>query len=523
MQHQPPHAETPPVESDDATEDPLATLNRSSPTTTTNNNNNNGNDNNISNNNVNISNNNNSNVSTEQQQRLNNHNGENQQPCDPVVALDHLNVELGRLRETKSDCALFRAYAARPQLFDDEHKRGFLHTENYVVKAAADRMIAYWEARADLFGEERMLLPMDRSGTLNGEDSLALDQGLLQLLPQKDLDGHGLIFFDPSRHNIKLGYSNESMLRVIWYIMHVAKEDPIIRENGFVLIVYPKLCTPEQIDRDIIAKGTTIIGSVMPLPWRGFHICHPCSSYNKYFPLVKMLSPTRIKDNIAVHFGTEEHVLECMAGYALPAERLPTELGGRDRLDYAKWLSDRKNVEGVDALRVSTPVPRPPSAHSEASDEVMKDAPKSPKKSAKAKTTKATKPKGTTTTTTSRPKTKRNIRTPSPSLPQADAAKSSAVGASPTPTTAASGASKTRRPGRKGDARMHRAVTLKIENPETSLVEALQEGGFNFDGLNEKGKPHHEVFDQDGVSLMQRKNQLLRRIRVEKKKKKEEA
>jgi len=520
MQHQPPHAETPPVESDDATEDPLATLNGSSPTNNNNigNNVNNVNNNNIGNNVNNVNNvNSNNNISTEQQQ-LNNI-GENQQPCDPVVALDHLNVELGRLRETKSDCALFRAYAARPQLFDDEHKRGFLHTENYVVKAAADRMIAYWEARADLFGEERMLLPMDRSGTLNGEDSLALDQGLLQLLPQKDLDGHGLIFFDPSRHNTKLSYSIESMLRVIWYIMHVAKEDPIINENGFVLIVYPKQCTPEQIDRNFIAKGTTIIGSVMPLPWKGFHICHPCSSYNKYFPLVKMLSPTRIKDNIAVHFGTDEHVLECMEGYALPADRLPTELGGRDRLDYTEWLSDRKNVEGVDALRVSTP--RPPSAHSEASDEVMKDAPKSPKKSAKAKTTSATKPKGTTTT--SRPKTKRNIRTPSPSPPQADAAKSSAaVGASPTATTAG-GAAKTRRPGRKGDARMHRAVTLKIENPETSLVEALQEGGFNFDGLKEKGKPHHEVFDQDGVSLMQRKNQLLRRIRVEKKKKKEEA
>ena len=70
---------------------------------------------------------------------------------------------------------------------------------------------------------------------------------------------------------------------------------------------------------------------------------------------------------------------------------------------------------------------------------------------------------------------------------------------------------------------MHRAVTLKMASNDKSLVEALQEGGFNFDGLNEKGKPHHEVFDQDGVSLMQRKNQLLRRIRVEKKKKKEEA
>mmetsp|Transcript_11423 Transcript_11423/g.24365 ORF Transcript_11423/g.24365 Transcript_11423/m.24365 type:complete len:133 (-) Transcript_11423:7-405(-) len=97
-----------------------------------------------------------------------------QQPCDPAEALNQLNAELGVLRETRSDSALFSAYSSHPQVFNDEHKMAFLHTENYVVKAAADRMFSYWEARADLFGEERMVLPMDKSGTLNPEDSLAL-------------------------------------------------------------------------------------------------------------------------------------------------------------------------------------------------------------------------------------------------------------------------------------------------------------------------------------------------------------
>lgn len=73
-------------------------------------------------------------------------------------------------------------------------------------------MVAYWEARADLFGEEGMLRPMDKSGVLREEDALALDRGVLQLLPQKDLDGRALIFYDPSRHDPKLGYSNESMV-----------------------------------------------------------------------------------------------------------------------------------------------------------------------------------------------------------------------------------------------------------------------------------------------------------------------
>eukprot|EP00571_Detonula_confervacea_P006130 CAMPEP_0172314744 /NCGR_PEP_ID=MMETSP1058-20130122/23296_1 /TAXON_ID=83371 /ORGANISM="Detonula confervacea, Strain CCMP 353" /LENGTH=498 /DNA_ID=CAMNT_0013028685 /DNA_START=66 /DNA_END=1562 /DNA_ORIENTATION=+ len=462
-----------------------------------------------------------------------------QQPCDPVEALDQLNIELGKLREAGSDSALYRAHALQPQLFDDAHKKSFLHTENYVVKAAADRMVAYWEARAELFGEEGMLRPMDKSGALKDEDALALDRGVIQLLPQKDLDGHALIFYDPSRHDTKSCYSNESMLRVIWYIMHVAMEDPATRDNGFVLIVYPKQCTPEQIDRDIIAKGSAIIGSVMPLPWRGFHICHPCSSYNKYFPLVKMLSPTEIKDNIAVHFGTDEHVLQCMASYSLPADRLPKELGGMEELEYSKWISDRKEAEGEDALRV--PTPPPARAEPESADEVMEDAPTSPQGSvtvsstaARAGTAKASSgvaarsgtAKASSGVAARSGTASLRSGTASPRSSNASPASSSPSATAPSPPAApksSSAAGKTRRPGRKGDARMHRAVTVKIENADKSLVEALQDGGFNFDGLNEKGRPHHEVFDQDGVSLMQRKNQLLRRIRVEKKKKKEES
>ncbi len=74
------------------------------------------------------------------------------------------------------------------------------------------------------------------------------------------------------------------------------------------------------------------------------------------------------------------------------------------------------------------------------------------------------------------------------------------------------------RPGRKGDVRMHRAVVYKMENMDASLVAALTHGGFEFEGLGTKGKAHHEVFDQDGISLTQRKNQLLRRVRNEKRK-----
>ena len=78
-------------------------------------------------------------------------------------------------------------------------------------------MVAYWEARADLFGEEGMILQCDKTGSLKGEDASALERGVLQLLPVKDTDGRGVIYYDPSRHDPKLNYSSESMVRYLRY------------------------------------------------------------------------------------------------------------------------------------------------------------------------------------------------------------------------------------------------------------------------------------------------------------------
>lgn len=73
-------------------------------------------------------------------------------------------------------------------------------------------------------------------------------------------------------------------------------------------------------------------------------------------------------------------------------------------------------------------------------------------------------------------------------------------------------ASKGAKLGRKGDVRMHNAVNARLANPEMSLFEALQIGGFNYPA-NEDAT----AVDSEGVSLGQRKNQLSRRLRLARK------
>ena len=82
---------------------------------------------------------------------------------------------------------------------------------------------------------------------------------------------------------------------------------------------------------------------------------------------------------------------------------------------------------------------------------------------------------------------------------------------------------------RGGDARMHKAVAARLENPTITLMEALVRGGFRFPttDCNEDKKVASSLLgsndrkvlvDEDGVQLCQRKNQLSRRLRIIRKK-----
>eukprot|EP00557_Chaetoceros_sp_GSL56_P012930 CAMPEP_0176483644 /NCGR_PEP_ID=MMETSP0200_2-20121128/4029_1 /TAXON_ID=947934 /ORGANISM="Chaetoceros sp., Strain GSL56" /LENGTH=763 /DNA_ID=CAMNT_0017880061 /DNA_START=598 /DNA_END=2889 /DNA_ORIENTATION=- len=75
--------------------------------------------------------------------------------------------------------------------------------------------------------------------------------------------------------------------------------------------------------------------------------------------------------------------------------------------------------------------------------------------------------------------------------------------------------------GRRGDPRMHKAVSVRLANPTMSLLEALVEGGFQFpphELAASSGKSDRDILDEDGVQLCQRKNQLSRRLRLIRKK-----
>ena len=74
---------------------------------------------------------------------------------------------------------------------------------------------------------------------------------------------------------------------------------------------------------------------------------------------------------------------------------------------------------------------------------------------------------------------------------------------------------------RHGDRRMNMAVKARQQDPKISLLDALLQGGFTFPQLYTPGVKLSQVKDTDGVTVYQRKNQLNRRLREDRNKKKE--
>jgi len=77
-------------------------------------------------------------------------------------------------------------------------------------------------------------------------------------------------------------------------------------------------------------------------------------------------------------------------------------------------------------------------------------------------------------------------------------------------------------PGRTGDQRMNKAVQAKLNDSDISLIDALLSGGFVFPDLDKEDKTTKtaDVKDLEGISIYQRRNQLLRRLRLVKEKEK---
>ena len=169
---------------------------------------------------------------------------------------------------------LIQAQTQCPHLLTEEFKLQFLRCEVFNETLAADRYVKYWDKRVAIFGPSKAFHPITQDAALK-DDMATFDYGLVRLVVDsktgkqvKDLSGRSIVFVDPSLQD-KTKYTNQSMLRSIWYTLHAALEDEETQKRGMIFLVYPAKAKFHQFNRDLSKEITSSIKGCLP----GMYVC----------------------------------------------------------------------------------------------------------------------------------------------------------------------------------------------------------------------------------------------------------
>lgn len=154
-----------------------------------------------------------------------------------------------------------------PSGCDDTFKLVFLRCEVFKVDCAVGRFVKYWNTRIEVFGKEKAFLPMTIGGVMK-DDAECIQLGYLRVANQVDPDGRAILLFDFNKEAGEV--SSESLLRVVWYQVHVALIRESCQKRGIVVYVQ---CLDRMTDwrPSLSKKITQAARGVLPVRFAGMH------------------------------------------------------------------------------------------------------------------------------------------------------------------------------------------------------------------------------------------------------------
>jgi len=277
---------------------------------------------------------------------------------DPIETDEEVREALVEFDELLNDddatppsfkASYLRACQECPDIADNEaHKLRFLRCDLFQVQMAVNRMCRYWIKRIEVFGEERAFLKITLDQAMKDDHkTLALGIVLHPLLENgeiaKDKDGRCAVYFDPSRQDSSL-YTHKSLLRVFWYVVHIALETETTQKRGIILIVMSKYASHSQFDTKLSRMISDTMKGCLPARIGSFQVCHPPIFFSLIYPIIKYLLGSYLRERIRLNRGSDDIVIKSLQQYGLPLESIPSDLGGGADVNNSRWFAKRKAI-----------------------------------------------------------------------------------------------------------------------------------------------------------------------------------
>ena len=394
-----------------------------------------------------------------------------------LAALEHHMSTL----PAQSTAAYFRATTKCPDEVSNERKLLFLECEENNVPLAAERLALYWQYRLDCFGEDRCFEPMTLTGAMRGETMNMAESGAWQLMPNTDAAGRAIIYARFAKRDFSL-HSAKQEAAWLTYLLEIVVQNKSLQSRGFVLIVDASNVTRKHYARQSSKYIQRALHGAFPIRMCCFHVCNANALVtNVIFPVFQRIRPKNMRRRTRLHRGSGEDLLRSLAEFNLPRDRIPFDIGGSVVMDINQFLIDRISLEarksGINLQASETDnvdqTDRAGSIHSSAA-----------------------------------PNHNEHGQAPPSDVPSAGG------GGTAADSRGTEASSKRKRARNVVDPRMAKAVRAKQEDPDLKLHDALIIGGYVF-AEKGPGQTDFDVFDEDGVSLKQRKNNLCTRLKRE--------
>ena len=234
-----------------------------------------------------------------------------------------------------------------PELLSSEHKAAFLEFADFDAHKAAKRMCEYWKVRVAAFGPERAFLPMTLAGAMQDEVQGMIKHCPWCLMPDADLSGRKILFLDAARRNFAC-FSEDQEARSLFYLLDILAFDPSARASGFVFLASTRNVDRKSFSFRILKFSRHLTEAVIPMRFRGFHICFPSPVfYYDIFPVMRRILGKDYRLRMKLHCGNEGEVIQSLEQYRFSKARLPKVVGGFCELDYGQWVAGRSITENL--------------------------------------------------------------------------------------------------------------------------------------------------------------------------------
>lgn len=177
------------------------------------------------------------------------------------------------------------------------------------------------------------------------DDIETLKLGVVNLVDRTNHAGQGLVYVDSSRQGHD-AYSRESMIRALWYVLHVATENESIQKNGLYLMVDGHRARSSSFDPGLSKQTMPLVLGALPIRIAGVAIVRPTPFVGVVLPVVKLFLSERLRKLIFVVKGSDEAVVEQLEDtFGMTTAELPSELNGEVLLDREGWVENRRQLE----------------------------------------------------------------------------------------------------------------------------------------------------------------------------------